>query len=251
MRLLGCIFLLSFFVFGACEKDGPTTKSLPATLTLVFDATFEGEAIQYNNKWYRNFSGDSFTVQKFNYYVTNFRLIRKDGTKLIVPESYYLIQHAEGKQSAQLSGLPAGEFTGIEFLIGVDSLRNVSGSQSGDLDPSNNMFWDWNTGYIFFKLEGQFNTLTQPTRSDYAIHVGGFEEPNNCIQKYETDLPSSLHTKSGRNTLIYFHTRLEEIFVNPRFIDFDYYYANLSNGIFTQLSDNYADMFQPYKVVNP
>lgn len=251
MRLIGCFLLLLAMLLAACEKDGPTTKQIPATLTLEFEATFEGEAIQYNTKWYRNFSGDSFTVQKFNYYISNIQLIRKDGSKLPVPESYYLMEHAEGKQRAQLTGLPAGEFKGIEFLIGVDSLRNTSGSQSGALDPSNNMFWDWNTGYIFFKLEGQYNTLTQPVHGDYAIHIGGFEEPNNCIQRYAVDFPSSLITKSAGQSFIYFHTKLEEVFVNPRFIDFDYYYANLGNGIFRQLSDNYADMFEPYKVVNP
>lgn len=245
------LFSFLFLSIPSCVKDQPAVSKSGAALTLVFEASMNGETLQYDTKWYTNFSGDSFTVQKFNYYISNIRLKRKDGSLFIVPESYHLIQHASGKQSIQLRDLPESEFSNIEFIIGVDSLRNTSGSQSGDLDPSNNMFWDWNTGYIFFKLEGRFNTLTQPVLSDYAIHVGGFMEPNNCIQYFQADLPGTLITKNNKTTLLYIRTRVEEIFEKPRFIDFDYYYANLGNNIFKQLSQNYADMFLPYKVVNP
>lgn len=249
--LLPAAISVLLFIQTSCVKDQPVTSKSGAAITLVFDASMKGETLQYDTKWYTNFSGDSFTVQKFNYYISNIRFIRKDGSAFIVPESYHLIEHASGKQRIQLRELPETEFKSIEFIVGVDSLRNTSGSQSGDLDPSNNMFWDWNTGYIFFKLEGRFNTLTQTTRSDYAIHVGGFIEPNNCIQYYKADLPENLITKNNKTTFVYFRTRVEEIFENPRFIDFDYYYANLGNSIFKQVSQNYADMFLPYKIVNP
>jgi hypothetical protein len=36
--------------------------------------------------------------------------------------------------------------TAIKFLLGVDSLKNVSGIQTGALDPAKGMFWTWNTG---------------------------------------------------------------------------------------------------------
>ena len=37
--------------------------------------------------------------------------------------------------------------------LGVDSLRNVTGVQTGALDPAMDMYWTWNTGYVMAKLE--------------------------------------------------------------------------------------------------
>jgi len=34
----------------------------------------------------------------------------------------------------------------LSFLLGVDTVRNHTGSQTGDLSPSKSMYWNWNTG---------------------------------------------------------------------------------------------------------
>src|SRR5690606_23191066 len=49
-----------------------------------------------------------------------------------------------------------GEYDSLVFLMGIPEDRNHSGAQDGDLDPSKGMIWTWNTGYIFYKHEGQF-----------------------------------------------------------------------------------------------
>ena len=78
-----------------------------------------------------------------------------------------------------IPNVPVGDYTGITFTIGVDSLRNVAGAQSGALDPSNNMFWSWNTGYIFLKMEG---TSPESPSKALVFHVGGFMKPYNAIR---------------------------------------------------------------------
>ncbi len=74
--------------------------------------------------------------------------------------------------------MPTGNYTGISYLIGVDSTRNVSGAQTGALAETNGMFWEWNTGYIFLKLEG---TSPQSGEADHVIqyHIGGFRNSTN------------------------------------------------------------------------
>ncbi len=237
----------------SCKKDEPiqsqTTETKPA-LEIVFEASVNSEELVPNTKWYTNFSNDSFTVSKFNYYISNLRLKNADGTYYKVPESYHLIQHVEGINKISLKDLPEGDFVEIDFLIGVDSLRNVSGSQNGDLDPAKNMFWDWNTGYIFFKLEGLYNTLTQTLKTDYAIHIGGFQGKFNSIQSNSHLLNSKLELRKNKKSTIYFKVKVEEVFQNPRYIDFDYYHANLSSNVFVEISQNYKSMFLQYKVQN-
>jgi hypothetical protein len=242
--------LAGLILLSSCKKDEPVEAKLNPILNIVFEPTVNSEALIPETKWYTNFSKDSFTVSKFNYYISNIQLKRADGSAYSVPESYHLIQHVEGINTITLTNLPEGDFTGIDFLIGVDSLRNVSGSQSGDLDPAKNMFWDWNTGYIFYKLEGRFNTLSQPVQGDYAMHIGGFEGKDNCIQSCSYALTTAMQLRKDRTSKVHFTVKLEEVFQNPKFIDFDYYYATLVNNNSREISENYRDMFLPYKVVN-
>ena len=227
----------------SCKKDTKIESKGPSVFQFTFKPTVNNEPLVPETKWYKNFSGDSFTVTKFNYYVSNIRFKRNDGTYYNVPECYHLIRHVEGVNSFTISGIPEGDYNRMEFLIGVDSIRNVSGSQSGDLDPGLNMFWDWNTGYIFYKLEGQFNTLTQPVKTGYAMHVGGYSGKENCIQKWGTDYSGLFKSRSGHTTKVFLQARVDEVFQNPKNIDFDYYYNNISNAMLKELSDNYSDMF--------
>jgi len=87
-------------------------------------------------------------------------------------KNYHLINIEEPTQNTfLLSGIPNAKYTKMKFILGVDSLRNTTGVQDGYLDPSYGMLWDWNTGYIFFKHEGNYkNTLNEikPLR----LHLG-------------------------------------------------------------------------------
>ena len=81
--------------------------------------------------------------------ISNFKLKKSDGTWWIHPESYFLVDLSNDLSTTlDLGSVPSGEYTELSYTIGVDSLRNVSGAQSGALSTTNNMFWSWNTGYI-------------------------------------------------------------------------------------------------------
>jgi len=124
-------------------------------------------------------SGESFTVSKLRYYLSNVRLRRSDGSWFAAPqnaessEGYQLIDAAvPASTKFEVANVPPGQYTGIEFLLGIDAARNHAGAQTGALDPARGLFWSWKTGYIFFAFEGH-----SPQSSDSAkaltYHVGG------------------------------------------------------------------------------
>ena len=54
---------------------------------------------------------------------------------------------------------------------------------TGCLDPgaeASDMYWTWNSGYIFLKMEGKYDdrTDTISTASNYFYHIGGFGNLN-------------------------------------------------------------------------
>jgi hypothetical protein len=219
-------------------------------VTFDFIAKVNNTPFIANSQWYTNSSSDSFTVSKFNYYISNVKLKRADGSFFAEQESYHLIKHVDGATTFSFTNIPQGNYTSIEFLIGVDSLRNVSGAQTGALDVANNMFWEWNSGYIFFKLEGLFNSLTQSQKAGYAIHIGGFKGRYSCLQKCSFNLSSPLIAKNNRNSKLTYDVNLEKLFNSATTIGFDYYYANITEGMFQQISFNYKEMFAVNKIEN-
>ena len=72
----------------------------------------------------------------------------------------------------------------ISFCIGIDSLASVSGALSGDLDPSNGMYWAWQSGYINMKIEGTSSSC-KTRKNSFNFHIGGYLKPYNAIKKIE------------------------------------------------------------------
>ncbi len=182
-KTLGLLALCTSMLFiTSCEKEDDNGEPNPTvqkgTFTLKLDHLFDGNAFALNQA-YTNGSGESLEFTKVRYYLTNIKLEKMDGTVWAEPESYHLVD-ADDMTSThiQLADIPEGEYHKISYMVGVDSTRNVSGAQQGALSPANDMFWSWNSGYIFFKLEGN---SPQAPDGDFRYHVGGFAGANNAI----------------------------------------------------------------------
>lgn len=233
-------------VFFSCKKDepkpdNPAPSNPGGTLKVEMHHTVDHEDMEFG-KWYLNPASDSFKVSKFNYYISNIVLVADNGNDFVQPESYHLIRHASNN-SFSVNGIPGDrKFSKIRFLVGVDSLRNTSGAQTGALDPVHGMFWSWNSGYIFLKLEGE-SPLSGAASKAITFHVGGFTEPNKTQRSVELALPQPLQVGSNGATLKLM-VDVNEMFKDPEIISFNEFYYQMSPGPGAKkLADNYADMF--------
>jgi hypothetical protein len=256
-KSLVLLFAAAVLVSSCKKKDPPLPETpvnpaAPHRLVVDFRATANETTLVPGTITYTNASEDTFSVTKFTYYISNIVFRKADGTAFAEPESYHLIRHIDGKTSFTLSGMPDGEYTTVEFLIGVDSLRNVTGAQTGALDPANDMFWDWNTGYIFYKLEGVYRNASNTQPKEFAMHIGGFSGEENCIQKCSFTLPNAIVAKGDGVSGLHYRVSVDEIFRTPTSLGFDDYFAAVVNGpkIFRTVSANYRDMFTVEKVEN-
>ncbi|MCX6215614.1 MbnP family protein [Spirosoma sp.] len=172
---------LSLSTFFACQPDVRTPET--GSLSVHFDNVVGSQDLALGTGTYQNAVGESFKVTKLNYFVSNFRLKRSDGTEYIVPQdkSYFLIQEDKpASQSITFSTIPTGSYTGLSFVIGVDSLRSLAdiSQRAGVLDPGlgthDAMYWEWNSGYIFLKLEGTSSAAPAAQNNLFFYHIGGF-----------------------------------------------------------------------------
>jgi hypothetical protein len=142
-----------------------------ANISIAFNNTVSGMAINNDNTNYTNAIGNKYTVDILKYYVTNI-VLEKDNGALFYAKNYNLIDLNETLQNTiSLKNVPTGEYTKLRFILGVDSARNTSGLQDGYLDPSYGMIWTWNTGYIFFKHEGNFTNSANQVKL-LRFHLG-------------------------------------------------------------------------------
>ena len=188
-------FALVTFLLTGCKKDEPVPDTIPktGTLDLEFEQRVGAAPLELSTRSYTTPSGDQFKITTFRQYISNIRLTRADGTQYAQPESYYLLDAAvSASKILKLKDIPVGDYTGITFTVGVDSTRNVSGVQTGALDPNNGMFWTWNSGYIYTKLEGTSPQAPRPagtTEGGLVFHIGGFKSPNNTIRTVSPAFP--------------------------------------------------------------
>lgn len=164
-----------------CKKHKEETDTVP-TDTVTFQVKHlwqDSLSFELNTDLVNPVTGDTLNFTNFRYYLSNIRLKNADGSWWVQPDSYFLLDLTNNTNpSVQLSGVPNGEYTEVSYVLGVDSLKNVSGAQSGDLSPALGMFWTWSSGYIMLKAEG---LSPNSTSGSFAYHLGGFSGSYNVV----------------------------------------------------------------------
>jgi len=212
-------------------------------VTISFNHFVGNDKLKLDSIIYKNDLGQSFTIENFKYYISNIHLKNTNGKDFNLNETFFINEDEETTKQINLKTIPKGEYTSIEFIIGVDSIHNCSGAQSGALDPVNAMFWAWNTGYIFLKLEGKAPASKSPGHV-FEFHIGGYKQPNNCIRKVKLEFKNKLIVNDIlKNQKINIKVDGLEILKKPTSINFEKLSSVVDHNNATMIADNYSDMF--------
>lgn len=183
-RLIILSALTTFAIVSCHQEDmddySATDKN---SLSIEFDNRIGDQKLVLGTTTAKNSSGEDFTVTTLNYFVSNIALKNDKGETVKFPNDYFLIRQSDSKSLiATLKDVPAGNYTELSYTIGVDSLKSISdvSQRTGVLDPASfgndNMYWSWNSGYIFFKMEGTSTAIPANAMGmkSYQFHIGGF-----------------------------------------------------------------------------
>jgi hypothetical protein len=217
-----------------------------ARLIIQFENYAGDNPLALDSVSYKNTFNQSYKVTMFKYYVGNFHLMNNKG-KEFVSNGYFLISQ-EDKNSMQISinNIPIGEYTAVDFTLGIDSIDNCSGAQSGALDPINGMFWTWNSGYIFLKMEG-ISSASNSTGKRLEFHIGGYKEPNNCIKKINLKISYGLKIQENEDGNLGIKADLSRLFIGPYPVDFSKLSSVTDFHNAKAIADNYSNMFSIVK----
>jgi hypothetical protein len=261
INIPSAILLTTMLALSACtDHDVESTKK--GTVRVEFDNSVGEDDLELN-KDYVNSSNETFRLTTLNYYISNIRLRTTTGSEYVVPQdnSYFLIRENNfDSQEIELNEVPAGDYNEITFTIGVDSLRSTMdiSKRTGVLDPSlghDGMYWTWNSGYIFFKLEGVSPSAPSGQENKIYYHIGGyggFDSPtlNNIRTKTISFGSDHAEVRADKTPRIHLHADVLELFKNPTTIKISEHSLVMFSEFSSTVSGNYVNMFKYEHVHN-
>ena len=210
---LAIVAVFSFFLISCSSDEDGTNDSIELTgsgeVSITFDNGFADNDLVLGSANAANVNGETLTVTRFSYIVSNFRLVNKDGEKYVFPkdESYFIINQETEADDVELPEIPAGEYTTLVFGIGVDQEKYLQGAEGqGDfvtLAEENNMMWSWQAGYKFLNFEGNFTSETVTDPTDFKIHMGSHGSSLDNYKEVTLQLPSNILVSDGMDPNIH------------------------------------------------
>ena len=180
LQLLGVLVLLSMIGLTACHK---TDDDQSGDLKISFSPKYGSEDF-VTLKSFPYAGTRAIKWSKFDFYVTGIRLVSASGSLDVSDVGMIDFTSTDvNNRLINLRDIPAGDYTGIEFNVGVGT--DLNKKQPKDYSSSNPLsstshYWEaWNS-YIFSKMEGVFDSLGTGTFDlGFAIHTGTDE----CLQR--------------------------------------------------------------------
>jgi hypothetical protein len=198
------IALVGFFItFSSCKKEGPTT------FTLQLKAKYGTQNFELNS-FNTDAAGHFLQTQNLEFYLSHINLIKSDGT-LVPVKTVAIFDFSDTTNlSISVSNIE-GEFTGISFACGLDSLMNDTTTPAdyqapNPLSGAYNMPWPM-MKYQFEILDGLWDTQDTFLHNAFLYHIG-------TNSAYRTTSLNKTFTVSGNPYTLVMYLDLAQIFKN-------------------------------------
>ncbi len=229
---------LSIFLL-ACKKDKDDPTPDPPVNDISVQLSFEcdGLPLVKDSFHYTNDAGNNYSVNRLQFYLSDFIFRKPDGTELKVVSPVYVDFFGNRNLNFRLEGIPYGHYDRIRFCIGLPPSLNVPNGLPNTLENTH-MIWPeaMGGGYHFLKLEGRFKFSGQIY--GYAIHLGKNPHLVNIDSYGQFNLTSS-------STPLRMRMNINEWFRNPHTYDFntDGNYTMGSDSLMLKIAQNGTDVF--------
>ena len=147
-----------------------------------------GDKLIAENTWFVSKNGDSIQFDNIRFYLSNIQFEMDDKSIIVYTVNAHLVDIFEPNTfKINCPKIDVKHIKTMRFNIGIDSLTNVSGALSGDLDPQKGMYWAWQSGYINMKIEGR-SPQCKNRKNVFQYHIGGYLSPFYAMRRVELPL---------------------------------------------------------------
>ena len=129
---------------------------------------------------------------------------------------------------------------------------NTSGAQTGALDPMNDMFWTWNSGYVMQKLEGT-SPQSSVVNNKMEYHIGGFSGAYSVLNYLMLTFPKDkiLQIRKGKTSTVIINVDVDKFWDAGTLIKISDIPVCTSPGVLAkQIAGNFSRLFKVVDVIN-
>lgn len=243
MRTKKILFLLigSLLILNSCKREGcmdPNATNYDAkakkddgsciheedytSLKITIHPNIGDDHLAFNTN-YTNSEGRTYQFSTAKFYMSGIHIkgsTHKTGHGGDFDDVYILNKGIH--ETEEIGEIEPGSYSGIKFYVGVDSFTNYT-KQPTDFDVNHalgsnaNMYWTWNSGYIYLMLEGMVDTNFTPdgtVDASFAFHIGKIENLKQVDIDYEFEVVDG--TDKTINIAVDFSKFIEGVdFTNP------------------------------------
>lgn len=195
---------------------------------------------EYDTIRYTNALGNAYSVVRLQYFISDFRLQKTDGTEVFIDEAHYVdASIPESLVYTPGEKIPEGNYESISFIFGLSAEKNTNGRFPNP--PENNMEWPpaLGSGYHYMKLEGKIDS--SGVISNYQAHTGPTNGNQNFIQ---VDLSQAAFEAKGSEKTIFIKMNINNWWENPNTFDLNQMSGIMGNQqIQEKLRENGVDVF--------
>jgi hypothetical protein len=240
--LLVLLFIVAGLMVNSCKKDKEEDTPPPVPqgqLKFFFSNRVGTSTLNFDQIMYQNAFGNIYSVATLQYFISDIRLNKPDGTYILIDEVHYV----DGKEPGTLlftpqTKVPLLDYSSISFIFGLNEEKNVTGAFTNP--PESLMEWSVliGGGYHYMKLEGKIDN--DGVIENYQAHTGPAMGNPYYI---EVTLPSSAFTaKDG--LIITIGMNINNWWTNPNTIDLNDMTSIMMNmDAQQQLKENGGDVF--------
>jgi hypothetical protein len=157
-------------------------------VTVCFQNRVGGRPLELSTVVYTNPFGEPFTIEQCKYYIGAIRVTDQQGNEEMLTPETRLIDQADTTTLTLRLSCSLVHLRAVRFTIGVDSAINTGAVMTGDLDPVHGMFWTWNSGFIYARLEGQSDSA-KASAHRFTWDVGGYKANANAAREIVLAVP--------------------------------------------------------------
>ncbi|MFC7522388.1 MbnP family protein [Parapedobacter sp. GCM10030251] len=267
MIIKSAMLIIAALIAAACGKDSPLPDAgKKGAFSIEFDNIVGEETLSFHPREYANAKGEKFSIKLLQYFVSNIKLYKADGSEYAVPQedSYFLVNGGDRATRFTQVEAPEGDYTKVSFILGVDAERSKmpvearKGVLSFNPDQGHEgggMYWGWNSGYIFFKFEGHCNLVSDDQQGDptgnkqFKYHIGGFggySAPTiNNIKVITVDLaPGGMaKVRAGLRSNVHLLVDVMQVFNGPHTFSIPEHPNVMFSEYSVHIANNFPSMF--------
>ncbi len=212
--LLGLIGALLISTASNCKKPKSVTETNP-TLSVEFNAKFASSPMELRSTEYTKTDGEVVKLNNWSVLLSKVSLVKTDDSKVMLGDGYMWIDFYNSNTKYKFTELPSGNYKGISFQFGIDSIVNHADPNvwpaTHPLNPNlTGMHWGWSGGYIFMILDGTYKTnAISGSWNPFSFHTVG------DVFKRNYFLPFNFELAKNTNKTATIAMAFDELFKNP------------------------------------